>query len=185
MRPEIARPPRRRGAAAFILSLLFLAAPGGASEISLAAGPLFELNFYGQPGVRVTASHGLLLNRHPQAMLSYTSSRLSFWKGKHALIIDDILLNAAWHFRPQKLLDPFAGIDIGFLRFNRDNDALFALVKNKFARLNIRAGLKASLLEGRLEPSLEAGYVLIDTSVTFPLFLGVAVCYEIVKGGRP
>jgi hypothetical protein len=169
---------------ALAMGLLCLAAPVRASEANLSAGALYELNFYGQPGVRFTASDGRLLNRHPQAMLSYTSSRLSFWKGKHALIIDDILLNASWHFRPQKLLDPFAGFDIGFLRFNREDDELFGLIQNKFFRLDFRAGLRASLLEGRLMPSIEAGYVLLDTSVTFPLFFGVAVCYEIIKGGR-
>jgi hypothetical protein len=168
----------------FMICVLFIAAPGRASEVNVSAGPLFELNFYGQPGVRVAASHGRLLNRHPQAMFSYTSSRLSFWKGKHALVIDDILLNMSWHFRPRRLLDPFAGIDVGFLRYDRGDDIRFALIKNKFVRLNFRTGLRASFLQGRLEPSIEGGYVLLDTSVTFPLFFGVAVCYEFTKGGR-
>jgi hypothetical protein len=153
------------------------------SGISLAVGPLFEYSFYGQPGVRITAAHERLLNGHPQVMLSYTTSRASWWNGDYVLLIDDILLGATWHFRPDKILDPFAGIDAGYLRFDREDDKLFAHLKNNFARLNIRAGIRSSFLEGRLRPSIDVGYAVLNTSVTFPLFLGFAVCYEMWRGG--
>ena len=153
-------------------------ATAAASELHLAAGTLFEYNFYGQPGLRLTAGHERLLNNHPQVSLSYATSRASFWLGKYDLVIDDILLCLSWHFRPAKYIDPFAGVDVGFLRFDKENDAIFSLVKNKFARLNIRLGLRSYLFQGRLQPSLETGYVLLDTSATFPLFAGLAVCWE-------
>lgn len=166
---------------------LFLIAPvvhAGAPDIRIAAGIVLENNFYLAPGLRVTAESPRILRGHPQAILTYTTSRAALWNGKNDLPIDDILLCLAWHFRPGRTIDPFAGIDIGYLRFDREDDEKFALIQNSFARCNVRLGLRSYLLQGRLQPAVEAGYVVVQNSVTFPLFFSFAVCYEIVKGAR-
>lgn len=168
--------------AAIVIAALYLPTYGALTDLSLAAGPMFEYNFYGQLGARITIADNNLLHGHPQAMLSYTTSRASWWNGPYDLVIDDILLCPSWHFKPGRLIDPFVGIDVGFLRFNKDNDAIFALLKNKFVRFNFRAGVHAALLEGRLQPSIDVGYVILENSATFPLFYSLAVCYQFVKG---
>jgi hypothetical protein len=169
-----------------VVTIIFLSIPlpGHCSPLSISAGFLCEYNFYWQPGIRVALSQDNLLGGHPQIMLSYTTSRLSFWNGKNALVIDDILVNAAWHFRPQKLIDPYAGIDGGFIRFNREQDELFELLNNKAGRLNIRTGVRISVLGGLLKPSIDAGYALLTSSTVFPLFISFSVVYAILKGSE-
>jgi hypothetical protein len=170
---------------AVIFSIIFFFPRNGASSpLSVSLGPLFEYNFYGQLGIRAALSHDKVLGGRPQIMLSYTTSRLSFWNGKNALIIDDILFNAAWRFRPKKLIDPYVGIDIGFIRFDRENHELFASLDNKAVRLNIRTGVQASFFNGRLQPSLDVGYAVIYSSTVFPLFISCSVRYDSMKGIR-
>jgi hypothetical protein len=158
----------------------------GATGLSVPVGLVFESNFYPQFGVRASVAHELLLKGHPRLTVSYTTSRLSAAAGRNVLKKDNILFNAGWYFRPGKLINPYAGIDAGFTRFDREDDALFALIDNRNGMVNVRAGLTSSLLGGRLRPSLDGGLAILSlvgtgSSTVFPAFFCFGLDVDIAK----
>jgi hypothetical protein len=157
---------------------------------SIPAGLLYEYNFYHQFGIRASIAHDLILKGHPRLAVSYTTSRLSALAGRNILIKDDVRFNASWYFRPEKWIDPYAGIDVGFTRFNRENDEIFSLLDNRAGLFNLRVGIASTLLGGRLRPSIDGGLSiasLISTSPApvFPLFFSIGVDFDVAKGVLP
>lgn len=166
--------------------------PGGAAAtaFSIPVGLVFEHNFYNQFGARASVAHELLLKGHPRLTASYTTSRLSAFAGRNVLKKDNVLFTAGWYFRPGKLIDPYAGIDAGFTRYDREDDDLFALLDNRSGMLNVRAGITSSLLGGRIRPSIDGGLALLSlvgtaSSTVFPLFFSVGVDFDVAKGVLP
>jgi hypothetical protein len=170
---------------AAVLLLPFVPRSVGAAAYSLQVGPCFEHNFYTQFGLRALFAHDLLLRRHPQIGVSYTTSRLGALAGRNVLKKDNVLLSASWHFRPERMIDPHAGIDIGFTRFDRESDDLFALLENRAPMFNLRVGIASALLGGRLRAAVDGGIALAQSSTVFPLFIGAAVGIDLAKGVLP
>jgi hypothetical protein len=177
-------------AALTIAIVVLLSGRTDAAGLSVPVGLVFENNFYHQFGVRASVAHDMLLGGHPRLSVSYTTSRLSAYAGRNVLKKDNVLFNAGWYFRPGRLIDPYAGIDAGFTRYNRENDELFALLDNRSGLLNVRAGLTSSLLGGRIRPTLDGGLAILSligsaSSTEFPLFFSIGVDFDIAKGVLP
>ena len=178
---------RRAGLAVMAALMVGLsAAATGATGLSVAVGPVFESNFYPQFGARASVSHFLLLGAHPRLTVSYTTSRISAFAGRNVLKKDDILFNAGWYFRPGKLINPYAGVDVGLTRFERENDELFELLYNKSAVLNARIGLTSDLLGGRIRPSIDGGLAILSVASSapmpvFPFFFRLGIDLDIAK----
>lgn len=172
---------------AFVASLLmtgiFTVRPGVASDWSVPVGLGFEHNLYTQFGISASVSHKKILNGHPQATLFATTSRLGVIAGKNVLKNENWLLTAAWHFRPGTYVDPFAGIDIGVTHFDRENEKLFKRLPNTAPLFNVRAGIAATVWGDRLRPLLDGGFAIVQPSTVFPLFFGVKLSYDVMKGG--
>jgi len=163
-----------------LLAGLLKTAPLQASIPYLSAGPMFEYNFYGQPGIFLECFTPEILDEHLQIRLQYTTSRLSFWHGKYALSVDDGYLTTSWHFRPSTMIDPYAGIDLGATHFK---DRELPELKNNSMRLNLRTGALFSCYGGKLRPFIDGGYVVLTSSTTFLFFFACGVGYDFLKGG--
>ena len=153
--------------------------------LSIPVGVVFEHNFYNQFGIRASVAHDWLLKGHPRLSVTLTTSRLSAAVGKNVLKKENVLFTAGWYFLPHRLIDPYAGIDFGFTRFNLENDYLFGRLDNSAALLNFRIGITSSLLGGRIRPSIDGGFALLSSSTVFPLFLTIGVDFDIIKGVLP
>ncbi len=168
-----------------LLLLLALAVTSGATQWSVPVGIQFEHNFYNQIGLSASVAHERILNAHPRLSVSVTSSRLSALAGRNVLKQETVLFTAGWFFRPEKYIDPYAGIDVGFTRFDREDDVLFDLLPNTAGMFNIRAGITSSLFGGKVRPSIDGGIALITSSTVFPLFFSIGLSYDVAKGVLP
>lgn len=175
---------------AFFLVMTATPVSASLSGFSLPVGLLYEYDFYHQFGVRASIAHDRVLKGHPRLAVSLTSSRLSALGDWNGLKNDVVLFNLSWYFRPGKLIDPYAGVETGFVRFNRENDDIFALLDNRTGLFNARAGITSSLLGGRLRPSIDGGIAIaqlvsMSSAPVFPLFFSVGVAFDIAKGVKP
>lgn len=153
------------------------------SDWELPVGVAFEHNFYSQYGFSASLANHLILGGHPQITVSVTTSRLGVVAGYNILKKENWLLTTAWHFRPGKYVDPFAGVDVGWTHFDRENEALFKRLKNTALLFNIRTGIAATILSGRLIPVVDGGITIVHSSTVFPLFFGAKLCYDVMKRG--
>jgi hypothetical protein len=171
----------------FMVSLLligiFTIRASEASDWSVPVGLGFEHNFYTQFGVCASVSHKNILGGHPQATLFATTSRLGAIAGNNVLKNENWLLTAAWHFRPGTYVDPFAGIDLGVVHFDRENEKLFSRLHTTAPMFNIRVGIAATVWGDRLRPLLDGGFAVVQSSTVFPLFFGAKLSYDVMKGG--
>lgn len=157
---------------------------GDASDIRLSAGPIFEYNLYGEPGIAARIGHAGILGGHPHLELSYTTSRLSFWNGPHALLTDNLFATVSWEFGPFRKAYPFAGIDIGYSRYDLDGEYYLPMIDNTAYRCNLRGGVRFFFDGLPVVPSLEGGLALITSSTVFPLFFRIGLAYVIAGGDR-
>lgn len=157
---------------------------GEASAITLSAGPVFEYNLYGEPGVAVRIADASVLGGHPHLELSYTTSRLSIWNGPYALLTDNLFAAVSWEFRPCKIAYPFAGIDIGYSRYDLEDDYYLPMIDNTSYRCNLRSGIRFTVDRVPVIPSIEGGLALLTSSTVFPLFFRIGFVYVITGGGR-
>ena len=153
------------------------------SQWSVPVGFAFENNFYSQFGLSASVANRDILGGHPQLTLSATTSRLGVIAGYNVLKKESWLLTAAWHFRPGTYVDPFAGLDVGLTHFDLENEELFKRLQNTAPLFNLRIGIAATVWEGRLRPVVDGGVAFVQSSTVFPLFFGVKLCYDVMKGG--
>jgi hypothetical protein len=165
------------------LAVLMLACASGAFEhMSIPVGIVVEHNFYNQFGLKAAFSDDRILKGRPRAALSYTTSRLQTMFGSNALKKDNFLFTAGWHFRPLRLIDPYISIDAGFTRFNREDDIIFAKLKNTGGLLALRLGIESDIFKGLVRPWADAGFSFISSSTVFPLVFSLGLDFDIAKG---
>ncbi len=114
---------------------------------------------------------------------SYATTRLGSAVGSNAIKQDIYLVSAAYHFRPQKQLQPFARLNVGY--FHADYEAaVFDVLPNEAFLTSIDAGLTYAF-KFPLTLSLSAGYNLnAGTGVAgpgtlFPIFYRMSILYTI------
>jgi len=153
-------------------------------DMLLAPGIAFEYNMYGQPGVVAAVGHKKLFGGHPQLRIQYTTSGLSLWNGPYDLTVHDLYVNLSWAFRPNKIVNPYAGLDIGRTWYDREDNELLKRLDNTAMRLNLRSGVCFLAGGGRVRPYVDGGYAFVLSSTTFPLFISCGVQYALLNGGR-
>ena len=114
---------------------------------------------------------------------SYETSRLGSALGSNAIKQDNYLVSAAYHFRHQKALQPFARLNVGYFHADYE-DALFDVLPNSSFLTSIDVGLMYEF-KIPLTLSLSAGYNLnAGTGVAgpgtlFPVFYQMSILYTI------
>jgi hypothetical protein len=146
-------------------------------------GAYVESNYSTQPGLQVSYGSPALLSGRPRFSLSYSTTRLATALGSNALVEDRLQTGAAWYFRPDRRVKPYTVMNLGFTRFDREDDGLFELLENTALIGSLSAGI-----EGRLHQALRAsgsiGYSALHSSTVYPFVATLGVHYDVKRGLR-
>jgi hypothetical protein len=114
---------------------------------------------------------------------SYATSRLGSALGTNAIKQDNYLVSAAYHFRHQKALQPFARLNVGY--FHADYEAaIFDVLPSSAFLTSIDAGLSYEF-KFPLTLNLSAGYNLnagtgiAGPGTLFPVFYQMSILYTV------
>lgn len=176
--------PQRALLLAVLLSLGATATAAAQQPPTLLIGTFLETNYSTQPGLQVSYASPALLGGKPRFSASYSTTRIATALGSNALAEDRLQAGAGWHFRTARTLSPYAGVNIGFTRFDREDEQLFELLDNSAPILSLLLGLEA-----RLHPAIRAsgsvGYSALQSSTVYPFLASVGVHYHLNRRTRP
>lgn len=134
---------------------------------------VFEFNSSLQPGAEVFWS----ASRHTRLGVSWTTTRLATAWGSNDLEKDRFQLHVQTHAVPHWSIHPFARISVGYERFDRDDDVLFALLDNDALTLAFRLGL-----EGRAGPVrffADGGMHTLQASTVYPIVTSFGMLFPL------
>jgi hypothetical protein len=149
---------------------------------SIPIGLVVEHNFYNQVGLRISVADDRVLSGNPRVALLYTTSRFMPMFGSNALKKDNFLFVLGWHFRPVRWIDPYVCADAGFTRFDREDEVIFAKLKNTGTLLELKLGIESALVNGLVRPWADAGFSFISSSTVYPLVFSLGLDFDIAKG---
>jgi len=159
------------------------AAPAAEPATELMLGFYLERNYSTQPGVQVTFGGWRLWGGRPRLTLGYSTTRMEISRGAKALKEDRVQGGAAWQFRPGATLGTFAGLTLGYTRFDREDDDLFALLDNGGPIASLLVGLEARVISGT-RVSGSVGYSALQSSTVYPFVASIGIHREIRGGTR-
>lgn len=114
---------------------------------------------------------------------SYVTTRLGSALGSNAIKQDNYLVSAAYHFRHQKALQPFARLNVGY--FHADYEAaVFDVLPNSALTTSIDAGLSYQFkfpltIHASVGYNLNAGTGVEGPGTLFPVFYQMSILYTI------
>ncbi len=160
--------------AAVLLSLVPL--PAGADSL-WQTGAILDVNARALPGVSVAWGADGLLDRRLRFRFDYVSSRLGVLAGTRMQSEDRFGLHALWHFTSWDGWEPYAGLELGYVRFDRPA-AAFDLLPNSAPTLAVRAGLDAPLLHDQLRLGVSAGFHALTSSTVYPITAALGLAWR-------
>jgi hypothetical protein len=99
---------------------------------------------------------------------------------RNVLRQDWFLFSPVWHFRRQKLFDPTVQLDLGWQRYDVENEAIFGDLENSTSIKGLQVGLQFNI-KSRYAVRYAFGYQSASTasSVVYPLpfTLGIAMAF--------
>jgi len=145
---------------------------------TLLLGIFLERNYSTQPGIQASLEGGRFGGRWPRLEIGYSTTRMAISRGANALKEDRVRGGAAWHFRPDAVLGPFAGLHFGYTRFDREDENLFALLDNGSPIASLLLGLEVRVPSGtRMSGSV--GYSALHSSTVYPFVASIGIHREI------
>jgi hypothetical protein len=172
------------------LLLLLALLAGGSPEAAYAQeratlliGTYLEKNYSTQPGVQVAYAAPGLLGGRTRVSAAYSTTRLATALGSHALAEDRFQLGAAWHFLPAASASPYVGLNLGYTRFDRENDEIFALLDNGAPILSLLLGTELRVREP-LRLNAGIGYSAVQSSTVHPFVATLGLHYALERGRR-
>ena len=138
---------------------------------------------YWENGVAFDYANPKILYSRIHFGASYATSRLGSALGSNAIKQDNYLVSAAYHFRPQKQLQPFARLNLGYFHADYE-EAVFDVLPNSAFMTSVDAGLYYEF-KIPLTLSLSAGYNLnagtgsAGPGTLFPVYYQLSVFYTI------
>lgn len=148
---------------------------------SIFVGGIIESNYATQPGFQVSYASDRIARGRPRFSFRYSTTRLSTALGSNALTEDRFQIGAAWYFRRTRTISPFIGLHVGYTRFDRENEEIFALLDNSAPILSLIAGTELKLLPS-LRASASLGYSHLQSSTVYPLVRGIGLHYRFNAG---
>jgi hypothetical protein len=188
----------QRGSAApgsLILAALLLAAFPGVTAAQEAAqdaaaqpvvllGAFMERNYSTQPGLRVGLAPATGRRWQPRLSASWSTTRLTTALGSHALAEDRLQVGADWFFRQTRRISPAVGVSVGYTRFDRDDDEIFALLDNDAPIVTLLTGAETRLRNG-MRVNARIGYSHLQSSTVYPVVASLGMDYPLARGRRP
>jgi hypothetical protein len=138
---------------------------------------------YWENGFAFDYSCSKLLDSRIHFGASYATTRLGSAMGTNAIKQDNFLFSTAYHFRPQKVLQPFVRLNLGYFHADYESPIFNALPNSAFLT-SLDAGLSYEF-RFPLTLNLSAGYNLnVGTGIAgpgtlFPVFYQMSILYTI------
>lgn len=138
---------------------------------------------YLENGFAVDYACAKLLDGRIHFGASYVSSRLGSALASNAIKQDNYLLNTAFHFRPQKSLQPFVRLNLGYFYADYESP-LFDALPNSTLMTALDAGLSYEFkipltLEVSAGYNLSAGTGIAGPGTLFPVFYQMSLLYTL------
>ena len=119
-----------------------------------------------------------LFGHRLQFKLAYLTSRLEQVFRPNIIKQDYFLLSPAWHFRRKAVFDPLLQLDLGYMRYDVENERIFGdYLDNDSWIAAAQAGLNVNMFQGRFGFLYHVGYNLIipESSLVFPGIFGLGI----------
>lgn len=138
---------------------------------------------YWENGFAFDYSSTKILDRRLHFAASYASTRLGSAMGSNAIRQDNYLLSTAYHFRPQKQLQPFVRLNLGCFYADYESPIFNALPNTAFLT-SFDAGLSYEFkcpltLQLSAGYNLNAGTGISGPGTLFPVFYQMSLLYTI------
>ena len=141
-------------------------------------------NSYHQPVIGIAAQSDLLLRKKVRAELGYSTTRFHFWHDGMPKK-DEITLSLGWHFRPEKLIDPYIDLDGGFSTYKIEMDFGESTLdsKNTSPLTSINVGIESTILSRLPSVFAEVGYSLFTPvdALNYPITYKFGILYKVVS----
>jgi hypothetical protein len=112
-------------------------------------------------GPEVVYSHHALLDHKLQFKAAWLTSRMEQAFRENILKYDFFLFSPLWHFRRNSLFDPTVQLDLGYGRFDVENEEIFGDLDNDTFVASFQGGLNLNFARGRWGLHYSVGYNFI------------------------
>ncbi len=146
---------------------------------TLLAGLHLQANSAYLPGLHVAAYDSRILDGSPRLTLGWSTSRLADALGSLGLVEDWVTLTPAWYFRPQKTINPYVELELGYARYAPAAPA-FDLIDNDSPVITLSGGSEFALLDGRLRLFADLGFSLLSSSIVYPFQFAIGLNVDIL-----
>lgn len=106
---------------------------------------------------------------------AYLTSRLEQVFRRNVKKQDYYLFSPLWHFRRNNLFDPILKADLGYTRFDIENEKIFRDLDHDSWVAALNVGLNLNLGQGETGLYYQVGYNLIQTSTLYPVVFGIGI----------
>lgn len=140
---------------------------------------------YWENGFALDFSSPKIVDSRIHIGLSYVTSRLGSAMGTNAIKQDNYLLSMGYYFRPQKSLQPFTQLNMGYFHADYES-AIFDVLPNDAFLFSIDAGLSYEF-QIPVTLNLSAGYNLNTGTgsdgpgTLYPVFYQMSIYYTLFK----
>lgn len=140
---------------------------------------------YWENGFTLDYANPKLVNRKVHLGVSYVSSRLGSAMGSNAIKQDQLFISGAYHFRSQKKLQPFVGLNTGYFHADYEK-AIYDDLPNSAFLLSLDGGLYYNF-NAPVTAALSVGYNFNSGSgssgpgTLYPVFYQMSIYYTLSK----
>lgn len=140
---------------------------------------------YWENGFTLDITSPKVVNNRLHLGLSYVTSRLGSAMGSNAIKQDNFLLSLGYHFRPERNLQPFTRINMGYFHADYESPIFDDLANNAFI-FSADAGLSYEF-KAPITIGLSAGYNLNTGNgsdgpgTLHPVFYQMSIYYTLLK----
>ena len=165
--------------AALVITIILLAPSKvlGQDVARFRIGAIAQKNAVLLPGFEVDYADPERFPRHLRFSAAYATSRLAVLFGSNGLVEDRFFFTSTWSFRPRRMVSPLAQVELGYTRFDREDEDIFALLDNDAFIASLLVGLEWQLLERRVSARADAGYSFLHSSTVYPFVASIGVFY--------
>jgi len=136
-------------------------------------GVVFEFNSSLQPGAEVFWQ----ATQRSRVGVSWTTTRIATSWGSNDLVKDRLQVHLQTHAKPHWAVHPFARISVGYERFDRDDEVLFALLDNDALTLAFRLGLEGQA--GPVRLFADGGFHALQASTVYPIVTSFGMLFPL------
>lgn len=112
-----------------------------------------------------------------QIRAAWLTTRMEQIFRPNILKYDLFLLTPTWHFRRNGLFDPTVQVDVGYIRYDIENEEIFHSLENTAWLLAFQPGLNLNLGKGAYGFHYQVGYNLFtpQMQLVYPVIFGISL----------